>query len=108
MDLYIDQILVGGFKVFSREVEEKLYELPDVEFCAIVGIPNKDRPGNDIVKLVVQRSARAKEKDADTLKNEIIAHCKKNMAPYKVPKIVAFTDEIPLTAVGKVDKKQLR
>ncbi len=103
-----DMLIVGGYKVFSREVEEKLYELPEVEFCAIVGIPNKDRPGNDIVKLVVQRSAQAEDKDPEALKNEIIEYCKKNMAPYKVPKIIDFTDEIPLTAVGKVDKKQLR
>jgi len=103
-----DMLIVGGYKVFSREVEEKLYELPEVEFCAIVGIPNKKRPGNDIVKLVVQRSAQAEGKDPETFKNEISEYCKKNMAPYKIPKIIEFADEIPLTAVGKVDKKQLR
>jgi len=103
-----DMLIVGGYKVFSREVEEKLYEMPDVEFCAIVGIPNPDRPGNDIVKLVVQRAETAKDKDPEALKNEIIEYCKKNMAAYKIPKIVEFAEEIPLTAVGKVDKKQLR
>jgi acyl-CoA synthetase (AMP-forming)/AMP-acid ligase II len=103
-----DMLIVGGFKVFSREVEEKLYQLPDVEFCAVVGVPNAERPGNDIVKLVVQVSAPAAEKDPQVLKEEIAAFCKKKMAPYKIPKIIEFTDAIPLTAVGKVDKKVLR
>jgi long-chain acyl-CoA synthetase len=103
-----DMLIVGGYKVFSREVEEKLYQLPDVEFCAVVGVPNADRPGNDIVKLVVQRSAQSVDKDPEVLKEEITAFCKKKMAPYKIPKIIEFIDAIPLTAVGKVDKKALR
>jgi acyl-CoA synthetase (AMP-forming)/AMP-acid ligase II len=103
-----DMLIVGGYKVFSRELEEKLYQLPEVEFCAIVGVPNKDRPGNDIVKLVVQKSAQASDKSPESLKNSIIEYCRENMAPYKVPKIIEFVDEIPLTAVGKVDKKLLR
>ena len=103
-----DMLIVGGYKVFSREVEEKLYQLPDVEFCAVVGVPNADRPGNDIVKLVVQRSAQSTDKDPEVLKEEITAFCKKKMAPYKIPKIIEFIDAIPLTAVGKVDKKSLR
>jgi long-chain acyl-CoA synthetase len=103
-----DMLIVGGYKVFSRELEEKLYQLPDVEFCAVVGVPNADRPGNDIVKLVVQRSALAGDKDPQVFKEEIVAFCKKKMAPYKIPKIIEFVDAIPLTAVGKVDKKSLR
>ena len=103
-----DMLIVGGYKVFSREVEEKLYQLPDVEFCAVVGVPNADRPGNDIVKLVVQLSAQAADKDPEVLKEEIETFCKKKMAPYKIPKIIEFVDAIPLTAVGKVDKKSLR
>ena len=103
-----DMLIVGGYKVFSREVEEKLYRLPDVEFCAVVGVPNAERPGNDIVKLVVQRSAPAMDKDPQVLKEEIRAFCKDKMAPYKIPKIIEFVDTIPLTAVGKVDKKALR
>ena len=73
-----------------------------------MGVPNENRPGNDIVKLVVQKSSQAQATDPETLRDEIIAYCQKNMAPYKVPKIVEFADQIPLTAVGKVDKKALR
>ena len=103
-----DMLIVGGYKVFSREVEEKLYEHADVEFCAIVGLPNPDRPGSEIVKAVIQKPPGAGADDLAALEADILAYCRENMAPYKVPKIVAFVDEIPLTAVGKVDKKALR
>lgn len=103
-----DMLIVGGFKVFSREVEEKLYEIPEVEFCAIVGVPNPERPGSEIVKAVIQRSEAGRKKSEQELKAEILVFSRENMAPYKVPKIVDFIDQIPLTAVGKVDKKALR
>jgi acyl-CoA synthetase (AMP-forming)/AMP-acid ligase II len=103
-----DMLIVGGYKVFSREVEEILYQHPAVEFCAIVGLPNRERPGTDIVKAVIQRAKDAAESDTAELKKQILHHCRENMAPYKVPKLIEFTDVIPLTAVGKVDKKALR
>lgn len=103
-----DMLNVGGYKVFSREVEETLYAHPDIEFCAIVGIPNEKRPGSEIVKCVIQLKKASLEKEREPLKSDILEYCKKNMAPYKVPKFIEFTDSIPLTAVGKVDKKLLR
>lgn len=103
-----DMLNVGGYKVFSREAEETLYEHPAIEFCAIIGKPNPDRPGSDLVKAVIQPTAEAGRRDHEELKKDIIAYCRENMAPYKVPKIVEFVEEIPLTSVGKVDKKALR
>jgi long-chain acyl-CoA synthetase len=103
-----DMLNVGGFKVFSREVEEKLYEHPAIEQCAIIGVPNPDRPGTEIVKLVVQLSQAFQERNTEEIKGELLAFSRENLSPYKVPKIIEFTGEIPLTAVGKVDKKALR
>ncbi len=103
-----DMLSVGGFKVFSRELEEKLYQLPAIEFCAIIGIPNPRRPGSELVKLVFQPSQAFKEGDANELKAAILAFARENFAPYKVPKIIEIVDSMPLTAVGKVDKKALR
>jgi len=103
-----DMLIVGGFKVFSREAEETLYEHPAVEYCAYVGVPNPDRPDSDRVKAVIQLASAYKGKDEKELETDIVAFCKENMAPYKVPKIVQFVDAIPLTSVGKVDKKALR
>ena len=108
MDRSKDMLNVGGFKVFSREVEETLYRHAAVEFCAVIGQPDPKRPGSEIVKVVIQRSTGAKGKDPETLKAEIIAYCRETMSPYKVPKIIEFIDQMPLTTVGKVDKKALR
>ncbi len=103
-----DMLSVGGFKVFSRELEEKLYQLPAIEFCAIIGIPNPKRPGSEVVKLVLQPSQAFKERDKDELKADILAFARENFAPYKVPKIIDIIDSMPMTPVGKVDKKALR
>jgi len=103
-----DMLIVGGYKVFSREVEEKLYQLPEVEFCAIVGLPDEKRPGNDIVKAVVQLGPEARQQDPEAVKARTLEFCRRSVSPYKVPKIIDFIDAIPLTNVGKVDKKALR
>lgn len=103
-----DMLIVGGFKVFSREVEDKLYQLPIIEFCAIVGVPDEKRPGNDIVKAFIQLTEESKNQNPEDTEKEIIAFCREHMSPYKVPKQIEFIPEIPLTAVGKVDKKVLR
>jgi acyl-CoA synthetase (AMP-forming)/AMP-acid ligase II len=103
-----DMLNVSGFKVFSREVEEKLYQHPAIAMCAIVGVPNPDRPGSELVKLVVQLSEQWRGRDPAAVREEITAFCHENMAPYKVPKFIEFTDALPLTVVGKVDKKALR
>ncbi|MFH2128989.1 MAG: AMP-binding protein [bacterium] len=103
-----DMLLVGGFNVYSKQVEETLYEIPEIDLCAVIGEPNPERPGSEIVKAVIQLTAAAKGEDENTLKERITAYCRENMSPYKVPKVIAFVDQIPLTAVGKVDKKMLR
>ncbi len=103
-----DMLIVGGYKVFSREAEETLYEHPAVEYCAIVGVPHPDRPDSHRVKAVIQLASAYRGRDEGEIEAELLAFCRENMAPYKVPKIVQFVEEIPLTSVGKVDKKALR
>jgi len=103
-----DMLIVGGYKVFSREVEETLYQHPAVEMCAIVGVPNPDRPGSERVKAVIQKTTAAQGQDETQVQQNILEYCRENMAPYKVPKTIQFMEVIPLTAVGKVDKKVLR
>jgi len=102
-----DMISVGGFKVFPREVEEKLYEHPAVGVCAVIGVPNPERTETEIVKLVVQKSPAYADKLDDEVAAEILGFARENVAPYKVPRVVEFR-EIPLTPAGKVDKKALR
>ncbi len=103
-----DMLLVGGYNVYSKEVEDTIYEIPAVELCAIVGKPNPDRPGSEIVKAVIQLSNAFKDNSRDSIQDEITSYCRENLAPYKVPKIIEFQEELLLTAVGKIDKKVLR
>lgn len=103
-----DMLLVGGFNVYSKQIEETLYEIPEIELCAIIGVPNPDRPGSELVKGVIQAVPSVAKEARKALEDKIIAHCKENLTAYKVPKIMEFVDEMPLTAVGKIDKKVLR
>lgn len=103
-----DMIIVGGYKVFSSEVEDKLYKHPAIGMCAVIGVPNPDRPESEIVKLVVQKSEAYAEKSDQQVQDEIQTFAKEILAPYKVPKIYEFLAEIPLTSVGKINKKSLK
>lgn len=103
-----DMLIVGGFKVFSVEVEDKLKALPCVASSAVVGTPDEARPGNDIVNLYVQVAPESAGREPEELQEEILEYCRENLAPYKVPRQIHLIDEIPLTAVGKIDKKLLR
>ncbi len=102
-----DMLIVGGFKVFSVEVESKLLELPEIAACAVVGRPDPERAGSEIVQLHVQKAAGC-DLDDEALRGRILEFCRANMAGYKVPKEILLPAALPLTAVGKIDKKALR
>ncbi|MBC2703383.1 long-chain fatty acid--CoA ligase [Desulfobacula sp.] len=96
-----DMIIVGGFNVYPREVEDILYTHPKVELVAVVGIP--DEKSGEKVKAFI----KFKEGQSAT-EEEITAFCKENMAGYKRPKFIEFRDEIPLSNIGKVLRRVLR
>jgi len=101
-----DMINVSGFKVFSVEVDDKMNKHPAIELCSCVGISDTDRPGSEIVKLnvLLKKGYEASEE----IKEDILKFAQDNLAKYKVPKIIEILEEMPLTSVGKVDKKILR
>lgn len=103
-----DMIIVSGFKVFSNEVENTLSALDCIAISALIGTPDAARPGSEIVNLYVELTADAKQRDAGDVRTEILEFCEANLARYKKPKAIHFLDAIPLTRVGKVDKKALR
>ncbi len=103
-----DMLIVGGYKVFSVEVEDKLKALACVAQSAVIGAPDPKRPGSDVVNLYVELTREAKARDPDEVRGEIVAYCRENMAAYKIPKNVVFIEQMPLTPVGKLDKKVLR
>ncbi len=102
-----DMLIVGGYKVFSVEVESKLAELPFVAMSAVVGRSDTQRVGNDVVQVYIQRRPGTTLTEAEQ-REAVVDYCRANMAPYKVPKEIFFVDAIPLTSVGKIDKKALR
>jgi acyl-CoA synthetase (AMP-forming)/AMP-acid ligase II len=96
-----DMIITGGENVYSREVEEVLYQHPAVAEAAVVGVPD-ERWGENVVAVIQRREGA--EVDGD----ELIAHCREHLAGYKKPKRVVFVDELPRNTAGKILKRSLR
>jgi long-chain acyl-CoA synthetase len=104
-----DMIIVGGFKVFSSKVEDVISKHPAVGMMALVGVPNPERPGSELVKAYIQLDENyAYDGNAEALKQDIVQFAQKRCAPYEVPKLIEIITEMPLTPVGKIDKKVLR
>lgn len=96
-----DMINVSGYKVWPREVEDVLYTHPAVKEAAVVGMPDEYR--GETVKAFV-----ALKEGSSVSEEDLIEHCKTNMAAYKYPRQVAFLDEVPKTATGKFLRRELR
>ena len=103
-----DMLIVGGFKVFSKKVEEVLTGHPAIEMIATVGVPNPERPGSELVKAFVMLAKEYQDKDKNEIEKDILRFAREKLAPYEVPKIIEIRKELPLTSVGKLDKKLLR
>jgi long-chain acyl-CoA synthetase len=103
-----DMIIVGGYKVFSTKLEDKLSGHPAVHLVGTIGVPNEDRPGSELVKAYIQIDPDYEYESKESLKQDILAYARENCAPYEVPKMIEFVEELPLTTVGKIDKKALR
>lgn len=96
-----DMILVGGFNVYPRDVEDILYTHPKVAIAAVVGIP--DCKSGEAVKAFIQ----LKPGETATVE-EMREFCKQGMAGYKRPKFIEFRDSLPVSPVGKVLRRVLR
>jgi long-chain acyl-CoA synthetase len=96
-----DMIIVGGFNVYPRDVEDILFTHPKVALAAVVGVP--DAKSGEIVKAYIQ----LKPGESAT-EEEINEFCKENMAGYKRPRVIEFRDEVPVSNVGKVLRRVLR
>ncbi|MBS3759726.1 MAG: AMP-binding protein [Desulfobacterales bacterium] len=104
-----DMINVSGFKVFSKKVEEMMTTHPAIDMIATIGLPNPDNPGSEMVKAYVTLSPDYSfDGDEEKLKADILKFAKEKLAPYEVPKAIEIRTELPLTPIGKIDKKELR
>ena len=95
-----EMIIVSGFKVYPREVDEILYKHPAVLEAAAVGVPHPSK-GEVVKAFVVLRPG------ATATAQEIVDHCRANLAPFKVPVEVVFRESLPKTLIGKVLRRVL-
>ncbi|MFT0532038.1 AMP-binding protein [Castellaniella hirudinis] len=100
LDRKKDMILVSGFNVYPNEVEAAAIEHPGILEAAAIGVPSGH--SGEVVKLYVIR------KDPALTEADVIAHCRKLLTGYKVPKFVEFREDLPRSNVGKILRKELR
>lgn len=106
VDRLKDMVNVSGFNVFTRQVDEVLMDHPDIDMAATIGLPDPKRPGSEIVaSAVVLRSGIKK---SNQMKDKITQYMRAKVAPYKVPRVIEFMDELPTSPVGKVLKRELK
>jgi len=96
-----DLIIVGGFNVFPREIDEVLYKHPKVKEGIAVGIPDEYK-GEKIKVFIV-----LKDKESAT-EDELKEYFRKHLSPYKVPSEIEFRDSLPKSAIGKILRRALR
>jgi long-chain acyl-CoA synthetase len=96
-----DLIIRGGFNVFPRDVEDALLEHPAVAFAGVVGRPD-ERHGEEVVAFVALRNGSAVSAE------DLVAFAKERIGGYKYPRDVRIVADVPLTPVGKIDRKALR
>jgi long-chain acyl-CoA synthetase len=95
-----DMILVSGFNVYPNEIEEQIAAVAGVLEVGVIGIP--DEKTGERVQAYVKATLPAPSKDT------IIAHCRTNLAAYKIPQDVIFVDELPKSPIGKILRRTLR
>jgi long-chain acyl-CoA synthetase len=93
-------IIVSGFNVYPREVEEALATHPAVLDSAAIGVPHPIK-GEEVKAFVVLKPG------ANATVEEIVAHCRTQLAPFKVPKDIEFRESLPKTLIGKTLRRQL-
>lgn len=98
-----DLIIASGFNVYPREVEEVLFQHPAVLEAAVAGTPDEYR-GETVAAFVVLKPGYAPTEET---KQDILAFCKQELTPYKVPKHLEFRESLPKSLIGKVLRREL-
>jgi long-chain acyl-CoA synthetase len=101
LDRKKDMIIVNGLNVYPRDIDEVMFKHPKVVEVCTIGIPD-EKQGESVKTFVVVKPGETLTAD------EVIAFCREQLAPYKVPRFVEFVDAVPRTAVGKADRKVLK
>ncbi|MBI4963894.1 MAG: AMP-binding protein [Desulfomonile tiedjei] len=101
VDRLKDMIITGGENVYPREVEEVIYTRPEVQECAVIGLPDKEW-GERVTAVVVPRPGR----EVDWKELQLLL--KAQLSPFKVPKECVTVEEMPKSATGKILKRELK
>lgn len=96
-----DMFLSGGENVYPVEIEKVLYQHPAVHMCAVIGVPDAKWGELGRAIVVVKPGAQASEA-------ELLEHCAKYLARYKVPHSIVFVDALPISSAGKILKRELK
>jgi len=96
-----DLIISGGLNIYPPEVERVLAEHPAVAACAVIGCPDREW-GERVTGVIVLNPGES------VSSQDLIAFCRERLAPYKSPKSIVFTKDLPRNAMGKVQKAELR
>jgi long-chain acyl-CoA synthetase len=96
-----DLIIVSGFNVFPKEVEDAIARHPDVAEVAVIGVPD-ERTGEAVKALVVSAAGRTVTED------QILEHCRGTLARFKWPRTIELVDSLPKHVTGKVLRRALR
>ena len=96
-----DMVIRGGENIYPREIEEALYQHPEIEDVQVVGVPD-EKYGEELVAVVIRKP------QSTICEEDVRSFCQSRMAHYKVPRYTRFVEEFPLTVTGKVQKFVLR
>jgi long-chain acyl-CoA synthetase len=96
-----EMIITGGANIYPAEVEKVLARHPDVAMAALVGVPDEQYGEIPVGVVALRRGTRATAE-------AIIGHCRARLAAFKCPRSIVFVEELPVTATGKVARRQLR
>jgi long-chain acyl-CoA synthetase len=95
-------IIRAGFNVYPREIEEVILTHPSVSLVAVVGIPD-ERLGEEVKAFVVRKPGAT-----ELTEHALMEWCREQMAAYKYPRQIEFRDALPVSATGKVLKRELK
>jgi long-chain acyl-CoA synthetase len=95
-----EMIIRGGYNVYPREIEEVLYEHPAIQEVAVIGVKD-DNMGEEVAAAIVLKDGE------DVSEDDIKEYVKKEVANYKYPRKIWFTDDLPKTATGKILKREI-
>ncbi len=100
VDRMKDMVIVSGFNVYPNEIEECIAAMDGIREVGVVGIPS-EQTGEAVVAYIVADGEPPSHSD-------IVAHCRKQLAAYKVPRTIEIRDSLPKSPVGKILRKELR